>query len=177
MSYDKSHLSIGSVRCANERRQYGGLLMLTGVCAVFAPIGSIVTAIGTEGLLGDTTDPSTIPFWRFVGGCCMMAIGISAVLTGFAECIHDAGNTRVTTWAILLTQVRKKRILFFLHWCSPEDSTNHSFVQEMETVIFFFGKLCTLYACVFQLLLFRYYFARLQNNRPPSFLTLWIWLR
>ena len=106
MSYDKSHLSVGSVRCANERRQYGGLLMLTGLCAVFAPIGNIVTAIGTGGLSGDSTDPSTIPFWSFVGGCCMMAIGISAVLTGFAECVHDAGNTRVTTWAIVLTQVR-----------------------------------------------------------------------
>ena len=36
----------------------------------------------------------------------MMAIGVSAVLTGFAECVHDAGNTRVTFWAIILTQVR-----------------------------------------------------------------------
>ena len=106
MAYDKMHLSVGSVRCANERRQYGGLLMVTGLCAVFAPIGRIVSEIDTGGLSGDVTDPSTIPFWSFVGGCCMMAIGVSAVLTGFAECVHDAGNTRVTFWAIILTQVR-----------------------------------------------------------------------
>lgn len=134
--------------------------MLTGLCAVFAPIGNIVTAIGTGGLSGDATDPSTIPFWSFVGGCCMMAIGISAVLTGFAECIHDAGNTRVTTWAILLTQVRQKNAggskTTAIHFADTFDPYTGSSLNQVMLLLIF---------CLFflpcRLLLFR---------------TLWIWL-
>ena len=122
MAYDKMHLSVGSVRCINERRQYGGLLMLTGLCAVFAPIGNIVSAIDSGGLSEAFTDPSTIPFWRFVGACCLMAIGVTAVLTGFAECVHDAGNTRVTFWAIILTQVRNDGVSLFYSMCAWDDT-------------------------------------------------------
>ena len=108
MSFDKVHLSIGSVRCANERRQYGALLMVTGLCAVIASLDNMTSAISSNGLSGDFTDPDTIPCWTFVGGCCLIAIGISAVVTGFAECVYDSGSTTVTNITILLTQVKKK---------------------------------------------------------------------
>lgn len=106
MAYDKMHLSVGSVRCANERRQYGALLMVTGIVAVLAPLARIVSAINTDGLTGEYADPATITFWTLVGGFCMLLIGVTAVTTGFAECIHDAGATGVTFYAILITQVR-----------------------------------------------------------------------
>ena len=105
MAYDKMHLSVGSVRCANERRQYGALLMVSGIVAVLAPLGRIVSAINTDGLSGEYADPKTVTFWTLVGGFCLLFIGVTAVLTGFAECIHDAGNTKATTYAILITQV------------------------------------------------------------------------
>jgi hypothetical protein len=105
MAYDKMHLSVGSVRCANERRQYGALLMVSGIVAVLAPLAGIVTAINTDGLNGDYANPETVAFWTLVGGFCLLFIGITAVTTGFAECIHDAGNTRTTSYAILITQL------------------------------------------------------------------------
>ena len=116
MAYDKMHLSVGSVRCANERRQYGALLMVSGIVAVLAPLASIVTAISTDGLSGEYVDPSTVTFWRWVGGLCFLFIGVTAVLTGFAECIHDAGNTRSTSWAILITQVGRYWQLFLVQF-------------------------------------------------------------
>lgn len=115
MAYDKSHLSVGSVRCANERRQYGGLLMVTGLCAVQAPLGMLVSKISSDGLTGDVTEPDTIPFWSFVGGCCLVAIGICSVLSGFAECVSDSGSTRVTSWTILLTQVSQQDAVTVKH--------------------------------------------------------------
>ena len=99
------HLSVGSVRCANERRQYGALLMVSGIVAVLAPLARIVSAINTDGLTGEYADPETVTFWTLVGGFCFLFIGITAVTTGFAECIHDAGNTSATSYAILITQV------------------------------------------------------------------------
>lgn len=105
MAYDKMHLSVGSVRCANERRQYGALLMVSGIVAVLAPLARIVSAINNDGLSGDYKDPGTVAFWVLVGGFCLLFIGVTAVTTGFAECIHDAGNTRTTSYAILITQV------------------------------------------------------------------------
>jgi len=105
--YDKMHISVGSVRCANERRQYGALLMVTGLCAIFTPIGQLVTAINSNGLDQDIDeDLSSTTFWAFIGSVCVMVIGLAAFFTGFAECIHDAGSTRVTAWTMLLTQVR-----------------------------------------------------------------------
>ncbi|CAB9518628.1 expressed unknown protein [Seminavis robusta] len=104
MAYDKMHLSVGTVRCANERRQYGALLMVSGIVAVIAPLGGIVTSMSTNGLPDAVRDPGSTECWSFVGLCCFFAIGVSSVVTGFAECVHDIGTTRVTFWTILLTQ-------------------------------------------------------------------------
>ena len=113
MAYDKMHLSVGSVRCANERRQYGALLMVSGIVAVLAPLARIVSAISTDGLSGDYTDPGTVSFWALVGGFCLLFIGVTAVTTGFAECVHDAGDTSTTSYAILITQVRNSICVFY----------------------------------------------------------------
>jgi hypothetical protein len=109
MAFDKMHLSVGSVRCANERRQYGALLMVSGVVAVIAPLGGIATTLSTDGLPSTVRDPSNVECWIFVGFCIILAIGVSSVCTGFAELVHDIGSTRVTNWTILLTQVSEAR--------------------------------------------------------------------
>ncbi|CAB9502552.1 expressed unknown protein [Seminavis robusta] len=44
-----------------DRRQLGGMLMITGFCAVIHPIANIVNSFDADGTLN--TDPSTIPFW------------------------------------------------------------------------------------------------------------------
>jgi hypothetical protein len=105
MAFDKMHLSVGSVRCANERRQYGALLMVSGVVAVIAPLGGIAATLSTDGLPSTVRDPGNIECWIFVGFCIILAIGVCSACTGFAELVHDIGSTRVTNWTILLTQV------------------------------------------------------------------------
>lgn len=96
----------GNMRFRAERRQYGGLLMLTGFCAVIRPLANIATLVGIDGPI--VTDASKVALWEFVGSCCLFAIGSSSVLVGYLEFIHDWGEISHSTLLIVATQVRQK---------------------------------------------------------------------
>lgn len=93
-----------NLRFQSEKRQYAGLLMLTGFCAVLQPLANIVSGVDAEdGPIA--TNPSEVSFWQFVGACCLLAIGMSSMLAGFLEFVHDRGSPVRYTLLIILTQV------------------------------------------------------------------------
>jgi hypothetical protein len=94
----------GNYRFVAERRQYGGLLMVTGFCAIIQPLAGIASAVGPDGPV--VSDASEAAFWSFLGACCLFAIGVSSMLVGFIEFIMDSGEITQTTLLIILTQVR-----------------------------------------------------------------------
>lgn len=94
---------LGNMRYKAERRQFAGLLMLTGFCAVIQPLANIASGVGTSGPL--VTDAGEVKFWQFVGACCLFAIGVSSVLVGYMEFIHDWGEISHSGMLIVLTQV------------------------------------------------------------------------
>jgi hypothetical protein len=95
----------GNYRYVAERRQYGGLLMVTGFCAIIQPLAGIATAVGPNGPI--VSDASEVAFWSFLGSCCLFAIGVSSMIVGFIEFIMDSGEITQTTLLIILTQVRR----------------------------------------------------------------------
>ncbi|CAB9514248.1 expressed unknown protein [Seminavis robusta] len=93
----------GNYRYVAERRQYGGLLLMTGFCAVIQPLARITTAVGPNGPL--VTDVGDVAFWQFVGACCVLAIGLCSMLVGFIELLMDrSGEVTQHTLLIGLTQ-------------------------------------------------------------------------
>jgi hypothetical protein len=94
----------GNYRYKAERRQYGGLLMVTGFCAIIQPLAGIASAVGPDGPVA--ADASEVAFWGFVGACCLFSIGVSSMIVGFIEFIMDNGEITQSTLLIILTQVR-----------------------------------------------------------------------
>jgi len=92
----------GNYRFVAERRQYGGLLMLTGFCALIQPLAGMATRVGPDGPL--YTDAGTSQFWQFVGACLLFAIGVCSMLVGYLEFIHDWGEITHSALLIVLTQ-------------------------------------------------------------------------
>lgn len=64
-----------------------------------------MSAIGPNGMQDAYKDPNQPALWGFIGACCLLTVGVYSFFIGFAECVQDAGSTKVTTYAILLTQV------------------------------------------------------------------------
>ncbi|CAB9502546.1 expressed unknown protein [Seminavis robusta] len=86
-----------------DRRQLGGMLMVTGFCAVIHPIANIVNAFNADGALN--TDPSTIPFWGMVGAFSLFLNGVASVIVGFAACTMDSSHIIVTTVLTAINQL------------------------------------------------------------------------
>jgi len=72
----------------SDMRQIGALMMVTGICAIFHPISGVVGVIGPDG----TTPSSGIPFWGFIGGLCLIIVGVSSLFIGYNQLVHDKGN-------------------------------------------------------------------------------------
>ena len=71
---------------------------------VIQPLGNLVSAFGPEGAI--TTDASEIPFWGMVGAFCLFITGIVAVLTGYMANVHDFSHRHITTFLMIIIQVR-----------------------------------------------------------------------
>jgi hypothetical protein len=95
-------LSRGNLLFKAERRQYAGLLIITGFCALIQPLANIASGVGADGPI--VTDASQVEFWQFVGSCCLFALGVSSMLVGYVEFIHDWGELTPLTLLIILTQ-------------------------------------------------------------------------
>lgn len=98
-------ITIGNQRFQSERRQYGGLLILLGFCALIQPLANISTFVDSNG--PTPQDPTQVNYWQFVGSCCLFAIGVTAMLEGYVEAIQDWGEVTLHTIGIVITQVRK----------------------------------------------------------------------
>lgn len=91
---------LGMLRFQSDKRQIGALLMLAGFCAIFQPLAGIAGAIGPDG----TTANTGIPLSGFIGGLCLVAIGILSIFTGYNQVVHDWGHKYLTLFLIILTQ-------------------------------------------------------------------------
>ena len=111
----------GNYRFVAERRQYGGLLMLTGFCAIIQPLAHLAEGVGPDGPL--VTSAGDSAYWQFVGSCCLFAIGIVTVLIGYLEAICDWGEITHTTLSIALTQTA------FIYYVSDMAAVGHLMVD------------------------------------------------
>ena len=84
-------------------RQFGGMLMLLGFCAIIQPLANLVSAFGPEG--ANTTDPSEIPFWGMIGAFCLFINGVAAVFTGYLATTNDWSHRYLTSFLIIIIQV------------------------------------------------------------------------
>lgn len=88
----------------SDRRQFGGMLMLLGFCAIIQPLKNVVSGFGPDG--ANETDPGEIAFWRLVGAFCLFITGIFAVVTGYIATVHDWSHQYITSILIVMIQVR-----------------------------------------------------------------------
>ena len=61
-----------------EKREIGSVLMLVDLGTLFQPLGGIATAIDSDATHAD----SGLPFYRFIGGICLVKLGILSVAAG-----------------------------------------------------------------------------------------------
>lgn len=94
----KLNETIGQLRLLSEKRQFAGLLMITGFCAVSQPLNMITTAF--EG----PTVFTGIEVASLIGSILILLIGILSVLSGYAELVNDWGSRSVTDLLVLFTQ-------------------------------------------------------------------------
>jgi hypothetical protein len=87
----------------SDKRQFGGMLMLLGFCAVIQPLANLVGAFGPDG--ANSTHLGEIPFWGMVGAFCLLFNGIFAVFTGYVSNVHDWSHRYLTSMLIITIQV------------------------------------------------------------------------
>ena len=118
---------VGNYRFISERRQYGGLLMLAGFCAIIQPLANIATTVGPDGpnlTSAEGKGAGHSDTWRFVGACCLFAIGVCSMLVGYLETICDWGEITHTTLLIALTQTA------FIPYVSDMAGVGHTMVED-----------------------------------------------
>jgi hypothetical protein len=95
----KQH-SVGTMRFRADSRQISALLMVTGFCAIFQPLGDIAGAIGPSG----TTVDQGIPLSSLIGGLCLVTLGIGAIFVGYNQLVHDHGHKYLTGAVMIFAQ-------------------------------------------------------------------------
>jgi membrane glycosyltransferase len=80
--------AVGNLRFTSDMRQFGGLLLVTGLCAIVTPIGNIVDLIEPD----DATVTEGIAFAALFGSFCFMAVGFLSVFVGYLQLAHDYGS-------------------------------------------------------------------------------------
>lgn len=90
----------GSLRLQSDTRQIAGMLMLTGMCALFQPLFNLPATIGPDGAV----PKEGIALSGFIGAFCLLSIGITSVVVGYLQLVHDWGHKNVTFGLILLSQ-------------------------------------------------------------------------
>ena len=101
--------------------------MLTGFCAIIQPLANIATAVGPDGpnlTSASGKGAGHSDTWRFVGACCLFAIGIGSMLVGYLESICDFGEITHTTMLIMLTQTA------FIPYVSDMAGVGHTMVED-----------------------------------------------
>ena len=86
-----------------DKRQFGGMLMLLGFCAIIQPLANLVSAFGPDG--ANSTDPGDIAFWGMIGAFCLLFNGILAVFVGYLSNVLDFSHKHLTTFNIIMIQV------------------------------------------------------------------------
>lgn len=99
MSNDK-RVTVGSMRFTADKRQIGGLLMLTGFAGVIQPIFDIATAIGAHG----NSPTQGVGLVVLIGNFFINVTGTLSVILGYMETVHDMSFKPLTALALLVTQ-------------------------------------------------------------------------
>ena len=97
---ESPQLSLGEERFKSDKRQLGGMLMLTGLPAIILPLAGIASSVGL-----DTEVGRGIPMAGFVGSIFVLTMGLANVPVGYLQTVHDYGNKYLTGLVILLTQL------------------------------------------------------------------------
>ena len=92
---------IGQERFKSDKRQLGGLLMLTGTTALVFPMANLATRIGPDG----TTQSEGIGLSSLIASVFVIFMGITSIPTGYLQTVHDWGNKYLTGFLIVLTQL------------------------------------------------------------------------
>mmetsp|Transcript_20919 Transcript_20919/g.34565 ORF Transcript_20919/g.34565 Transcript_20919/m.34565 type:complete len:368 (+) Transcript_20919:91-1194(+) len=90
----------GNEKFRGDKRQFAGLLFGLSICATFFPMAGLAGLIGPDG----TTVNEGVPLARLVAGVCVIAIGLSGMLTGYLALAHDYSNKWLTTWVLIIVQ-------------------------------------------------------------------------
>jgi len=72
---DDETMTLGTFRYLSDKRNIGGLLMLTGFAALVQPLASIAATINSNPDDG-TTPTQGLPFSDLFGGFCVVVTGI-----------------------------------------------------------------------------------------------------
>lgn len=89
--------SVGAVRFGADKRQFAGLLMVTGFAALIQPLLDVTGGSGAPPTSGT-------PLAGYIGGICVLTTGVLSVATGYAELVHDWGNKLWLGFLIAFTQ-------------------------------------------------------------------------
>ena len=92
--------TLGNQRLERDVRQVGGMLMLTGICALFQPLVNIASLVGPAG----STETEGIAFSSLMGALCLATIGVASIFVGYLQVVHDTGHKLVTGALIIFTQ-------------------------------------------------------------------------
>lgn len=92
-------VSVGAVRYAADKRQFAGLLMVTGMAMMIQPL------VDVSGGSGAPSKPTSgILLAGYMGAICVLTTGILSVVTGYVELVHDCGNKFWLGFLIVFTQ-------------------------------------------------------------------------
>ena len=94
-----SSTSIGSLRLSADKRQIGGLLMLTGFAAVIQPIFDIAVTMGSDG----SSPNRGLDLALLIGRFFVNVTGILSVILGYMEVVHDSGFKPLTAVSLFFT--------------------------------------------------------------------------
>jgi hypothetical protein len=94
-----SNPNVGTMRLQSDMRQIAALLLITGMCSIFQPLGDIAAFI-TPG----NTSTTGIPFSALMGSLCLVVIGLLAVFVGYNQLVHEMSSKYITAFLILFVQ-------------------------------------------------------------------------
>lgn len=83
-----------------DLRQFGGVLFALSICATFYPMADLCSLVGPD----DSTVDTGVPLATLIGAVFVIAIGLSGMLVGYLQVVHDYSNVWLTAWVLVIVQ-------------------------------------------------------------------------
>jgi hypothetical protein len=83
-----------------DLRQFGGVLFALSICATFYPMADLSSLVGPD----DSTADTGLPLSSLIGAVFVIAIGLSGMLVGYLQVVHDYSHVLLTAWVLVIVQ-------------------------------------------------------------------------